>query len=316
MNLELEICTAFLLDLLIGDPRFFPHPVRLMGKLALAAEPPLRKIIGNQKIAGVFAVLLIVGSSSAAAWLAIAAASSFHPWAGSAVSVYLLYSCFATKDLASHASKVHRALQVDNLKGARKAVSQMVGRDTTHLEEKEIVRASIESVSENLVDGITAPLFFAVLGGPVAAIAYKAINTLDSTFGYKNERFLLFGWASARLDDAANYLPARLTAPLIAVASLCLRLDAAGAIQAIFRDAKNHPSPNSGISEAAFAGAMRIQLGGINYYEGIPSVRPLMGRPMTLLSPRNILTANNLMLLTALFCLLGFLALRIVIFSA
>lgn len=316
MNLELQICIAFLLDLFFGDPRWMPHPVRWMGRAAVGLEPILRRGVTNPRLAGILVVAVVVGGSALVAWGAVSLAAWVHPLAGAAVSVYLLYASLACKDLASHASRVYRALVAGDLPRAREAVGWMVGRDTQGLEEKEIVRATVESVSENLVDGITAPLFFAVLGGPVAAIAYKAVSTLDSLFGYKNDRYLYFGWASARLDDVVNYVPARLTVPLIAVAALLLRLDAAGALQVMFRDAKKHPSPNSGLSESAFAGAMRIQLGGVNYYGGEVSVRATMGRPMTYLNPRNILQANNLMFLTAFFCLLGFLAIRVVVFLA
>jgi len=156
----------------------------------------------------------------------------------------------------------------------------MVGRDTDCLDEAGIVRAAVESVAENTVDGVTAPLFFAILGGPVGALTYKAISTLDSTFGYKNERYIQFGWASARLDDCANFVPARLTAPLIVLAAAILRLNPANAWRIFLRDGRKHPSPNSGLPEATIAGALSVQLGGTMYRKGVPVEMPRLGDPV------------------------------------
>lgn len=313
MRLEYQILAAFALDLLLGDPRWLPHPVKLIGRLAAALEAPLRRSIPNARGAGVVAVAIVLGVTGVAAFSLIRCAAALHPLAGDIVSVLLLYTAFAARDLASHANAVYRALSNNNLAEARQRVGMIVGRDTARLDEHEVVRATVESVAESLVDGVTAPLFFAVLGGPVGAILYKAVNTLDSTFGYKNERYVQFGWASARLDDVANFLPARLTAPLVAVAAALLGHSPLPSLRIWLRDGSKHASPNAGLSEAAVAGALGVQLGGTNYYGGEPSEHPRMGDPLRPLERRDIPRANALMLATAALALLVFIGARLAV---
>jgi adenosylcobinamide-phosphate synthase len=304
MRLEYQILAAFALDLLLGDPRWLPHPVKLIGKFAAALEAPLRRSIPNTRIAGIAAVAIVLGVTGSVAFGLVRCAAALHPLAGDIVAILLLYTAFAARDLASHANAVFRALASDDLAEARQRVSMIVGRDTARLDEREIVRATVESVAESLVDGVTAPLFFAMLGGPVAAMLYKAVNTLDSTFGYKDERYLQFGWASARLDDAANFLPARLTAPLVAVAAALLGHNPLRSLRIWLRDGRKHVSPNAGLAEAAVAGALGVQLGGTNYYGGEPSEHPRMGEPLRPLERGDIPRANALMLTTAALALL------------
>ncbi len=307
MALELQILLAFALDRLIGDPPWLPHPVRLIGRLALVTESPLRRCLPYPHLAGLFAWIFILTFTAIVAWMLLIAASLLHPWAADVVSIYILYTCLACKDLRDHSLRVHDALQAQDLPQARRDVQMLVGRDTDRLDEPEIVRATVESVAENMVDGVTAPLFFAALGGPVGAIVYKAINTLDSTFGYKNERYQKFGWASARLDDVANFFPSRLTAPLVAVAAWLLKLSPSGAWRICLRDGHKHPSPNSGLSEAAVAGALGVRLGGLNFYGGTPSHRPQMGDDLHPLDRSHILQTNRLMLVTSLLAMAIFL---------
>lgn len=313
MRIEYQVMAAFGVDLLLGDPRWLPHPVKFIGRFAAALESPLRRMVSNARVAGIFAVLAVLSVTGLTAFLLVAGASRLHPVAGDAISIALLYTCFAGRDLARHSQQVYRALADDDLPEARRRVAMLVGRDTEHLDESEIVRGAVESVAENMVDGVTAPLFFAVLGGPVGAMLYKAVNTLDSTFGYKNERYLYFGWASARLDDVVNYIPARITAPLVAVASALLGLRPMGAWQMFLRDGRKHPSPNSGLTEAAVAGALGVQLGGVNSYFGIPSERPRMGDPDQILQRAHIPQANMLMLLTSALALMIFAGIRLAI---
>ena len=260
-------------------------------------------------------MLTVLAATTLASLLFVMGATMIHPIVGDVVSIALLYNCFAGRDLARHSARVYRALADDDLPEARRRVSMLVGRDTEHLDEPEIVRGAVESVAENMVDGVTAPLFFAVLGGPVGALLYKAVNTLDSTFGYKNERYLQFGWASARFDDVVNYIPARLTAPLVAFTAALLGLRPLGAWRIFQRDGRKHPSPNSGLTEAAVAGALGVQLGGLNYYFGEPSERPRMGDPIHKLERRHILQTNRLMLLTSFFALIAFVGARLAIFK-
>ena len=301
-----HILLAILLDLLLGDPRWLPHPVQGIGWLAQRSETPLRRLITNPKIAGIMAVLVVVGSTVLVGFGLLKAAALLHPLAGDLVAILLLYTCFATRSLHDHALAAYRPLVAGDLVEARQRVGWLVGRDTDQLDEGEVTRAAVESVAENTVDGCTAPLLYACLAGPLGALAYKVISTLDSTFGYKNERYLQFGWASARLDDVANLLPARLTALLVIPAALLLRLDAGNAWRIFLRDRHNHPSPNGGQIEAAVAGALRVQLGGVNSYFGQPSSRPFMGDPLQTLAAQHILQAVRLMwLVFGLVALIG-----------
>ncbi len=312
MRLEYQVLIAFGADLLLGDPRWLPHPVKLIGRFAAQLESPLRRAVSNARAAGILEVALVLGATASATWLVLAAAGWLHPLARDLVSVVLLYLCFAARDLAQHSDRVYRALTDGDLTEARRRAAMMVGRDTDQLDEPEVVRAAVESVAENIVDGVTAPLLFALLGGPVGAMLYKAINTLDSTFGYKNERYISFGWASARLDDVVNYLPARLTAPLVSLAAALLRLDSLSALRILLRDGRKHPSPNSGLTEAAVAGALSVQLGGLNYYSGQPSERPRIGDPKQPSRRTHILQANALLLTTSCLALLFFTGVRAV----
>ena len=306
LSLYQQILLAILLDMLLGDPRWLPHPVQGIGWLAQRAEAPLRRLIPNSKLAGLVAVVWVVGSTVLVGFGLLKGAALLHPLVGNLVAILLLYTCFATRSLHDHALAVYRPLMAGNLPEARQRVSWLVGRDTEQLDEGEITRAAVESVAENTVDGCTAPLLFACLTGPLGALAYKAISTLDSTFGYKNERYLQFGWASARLDDLANLIPSRMTALLTVAAAFLLRLQAGNAWRIFLRDRHNHPSPNGGQIESAVAGALGVRLGGVNSYFGKPSTRPFMGDPLLPLAAGHILQAVRLMwLVYGMTALLG-----------
>lgn len=311
MRLEYQIIAALALDILIGDPRWFPHPVKLMGRFAAFLEKPLKKFFRNPRIAGVTAVISVLAVTGLVTYAIIMATGLLHPFLVDAVSIILLYTTFAARDLIGHSFSVFKGLKEGNLEEARKKVALLVGRDTDRLDETSIIRATVESVAENTVDGVTAPLFFAVLAGPMGAILYKAVNTLDSIFGYKNEQFIEFGWAAARLDDLVNFVPSRLTALLIPFAAFFLRLSPLNSFKIILRDRKKHPSPNSGLSEAAVAGALGVQLGGLNYYFGQPSFRATLGDPLRELKKRDILKANALMLITLILTVIVFLSIRL-----
>ncbi len=315
MQLELLIISAFCLDALVGDPRWLYHPVRAIGTIAMGLESPLRKLFRLEYLAGIVTVILITGLTGIATWLILSAAGKAHLLAYYAVSVLIIYTTVAAHDLAAHSNEVYKKLSINDLSGGQKKVALIVGRDTDNLNEAEITRAAIESVAESTVDGVTAPIFYALVAGPVGAMIYKAINTLDSTFGYKNDRYMKFGWASARLDDTANYLPARLTSPVMCLAAAILQLRPINAFKVMLSDCRNHTSPNSGFTEATMAGALGVQLGGLNYYFGKPSEKPLIGKPIEQLNSGHIKKANQLMYLTSvLFLLLG-LGLRFAIIS-
>jgi adenosylcobinamide-phosphate synthase len=310
MRLEYQILAAILLDFIVGDPPCLPHPVKLIGRLASFLETPLRKIFPNPRAAGAMAVLIVLIVTGLATYAVIISAGLLHPLVADIVSIVLLYTTFAARDLMEHSLNVYRGLKAGNIEEAREKVSLLVGRDTDILDEAGIVRATVESVAENTADGVTAPLFFAFLAGPLGAMLYKAVNTLDSTFGYKNERYREFGWASAKLDDLANYVPARLTAMIIPVAAVILQLSPLNSLRILLRDGKKHPSPNSGFTEAAVAGALKVQLGGLNYYFGQPSMRPTLGDPVKKLGKNDILRANALMFVTLILATTIFLAVR------
>lgn len=309
MTLTWQILAAVALDLLLGDPCWLPHPVRGIGWLAQRLEQPLRRMIANERAAGATVVLLVVGTAGVGAWGLIRLAALYHPLAADIVAVILIYTTIAACDLKRHSAAVFGALATGNLAEARRCLSQMVGRDTARLDEAGITRAAIESVAESTVDGVTAPLFFALLAGPVGAMAYRAVNTLDSTFGYTTEKYLRFGWAAARLDDLANYLPARLTALLMVCAAALLGRRPAQAWRILRRDGRRHESPNAGLPEATMAGALGVQLGGTAYYGGEKLEKPTMGDGIVPLAAEHILLANALMLATlALFLACGLLA--------
>lgn len=300
ISLPLQIGLALLLDALCGDPRWLPHPVQGIGKLALALETPLRRLLRHAKLAGVVVVVLTVGATLACGGLLLLISDKVHPLLGDLAAVLLLYTCLAARDLSRHADAVRQALAGADLPVARQRVAMLVGRDTGTLDAAGISRATVESVAENTVDAVTAPLLFAFLAGPLGALAYKAINTLDSTFGYRNARYLQFGWASARLDDVVNFLPARLSALLVPLAAAALRLDARQAWKIWRRDRNRHPSPNAGQIEAAMAGAMNVRLGGENSYFGSPVLRPYLGEARQELCSRHIGESIRLMWATSL----------------
>jgi adenosylcobinamide-phosphate synthase len=292
--MEYQIIGAVAVDLLIGDPRWLPHPVRLIGRFAVAMESPVRRLARWPGLAGLIVAALVVGTSAAATWATVAICAALHPLAGWSAAILMIYSTVALRDLVRHACAVHDALSIPDLESARVVVGRIVGRDTEHMDEAGVTRAAVESVAESIVDGVTAPLFYAIIAGPTGAMAYRAINTLDSIFGYKDEEHRAFGWASARLDDMANYVPARLTGPLIVLAALLLRMRAGESWRIMWRDARQHSSPNAGYPESAVAGALGVQLGGLNYYFGQPSERPTIGDPERELRPADIERAISL----------------------
>jgi adenosylcobinamide-phosphate synthase len=296
-------------DLVLGDPRWLPHPVRLIGRFAVGMESPARRCL-PARAAGIAVALTVIGLTGASTWLLLRGARAVHPMAGDVVAILLLWTTLAARDLAGHAAAVHRSLSGADLPAARRSVARMVGRDTESLDEPGVVRATVESVAENTVDGVTAPLFFACLFGPCAAMVYKAINTLDSTFGYKNQRYRQFGWASARIDDVANFIPARLTVPLVSVAAALIGLRPYGAIRILLRDGHKHLSPNSGLMEAAVAGALGVQLGGPISYSARPSPKATLGDPRFPLVRKHIFQATSLMLVTSVAATALFLGLR------
>jgi adenosylcobinamide-phosphate synthase len=282
-----QLLVAFLADLAFGDPPGMPHPVRLFGFFISQGERFIRNVVRSNRAlfwSGAALVLTLTCAVFAGTWLLLRFLRHASPATAVIVALYLAYSTLSVRGLADAGATVVTHLQRKDLDGARASLAMIVGRDTESLDEPEILRAVTETVAENCCDGVVAPLLYLSLGGAPAALAYKAINTLDSMIGYKNERYFFFGKFAARLDDVVNFIPARLTALLVAVAAFCLRLRALDALRVTWRDARLQPSPNSGYPEAAFAGALGIRLGGLNFYGGKPSEKAYLGemrRPLT-----------------------------------
>ena len=259
-------------DLALGDPPWLPHPIVGVGRLAAYAERFWRATKLPLRAAGIGAWASVVGVTCCAVYLTIQWLP--QPY----IQIYWIWMLLAVRGLDDHAMSVMCSLQAGDLVGARLAVARIVGRDTANLDEREVTRATVETVAENLSDGVIAPMFWLVLGGPVGMAGYKAVNTMDSMFGYKNARFLEFGWCAARMDDLANWIPARITAGLVwLVALLWPGMNFRQSICSTWRDAHRQPSPNSGYPEAAAAGALGVQLGGTSYYHGVRSEKALLG---------------------------------------
>lgn len=278
------VLAAVFVDLVLGDPRALPHPVMAIGRMISLLEGPLRRLFDNDRLAGVVLLVTTVGVTYAGAALLLKAAYAIAPDVGFVLGLYIAWVSLAARSLHVESGKVAKALERDDIAEARLALSYIVGRETAELDETEIVRGAVETVAENTGDGVIAPLLYLMLGGPALAIAYKAVNTLDSMVGYKNERYLHFGWASARFDDLANYLPARLTGLLMVLAAPICALNGRGAWRVMRRDCRNHSSPNSGFPEAAAAGALGVRLGGANRYFGKLVEKPTIGDPTAALS--------------------------------
>ncbi len=324
---------AYLLDLVIGDPKWFPHPVRYIGRGISLLEKIFLGIVSSpiwKKTAGIFVTIIIVTATYFIAFFLIKISYAVNNFFGEAVSILIAYTTISVNGLGREAKGVFNALinnpplppfnkggmggfSDDTLLEARKRVSRIVGRDTENMDEREIIRAAVESVAENTSDGIIAPLFCLAIGGPALALAYKAVNTLDSMIGYKNERYKDFGLASARLDDLANYIPARITGMLIAIASAIIfrsLFTIHYSLKTMLRDGKNHSSPNSGVPEAAIAGALGVQLGGQSYYFGKLVIKPTIGEPKRQLMAEDIKSSVRIMYVVSLLAILLALLLR------
>ncbi len=299
MSIMIIAVVAFLIDALIGDPRSKFHPVVLLGMLILILEKILRRDSDGyiKKICkGGLLVAIVLIVAYGVGFAIIFAANFLESFTATVVIQAVALSFMITpKSLADAGKEIFTWLKLENLQMARYKVGWIVGRDTNYLNESEVVRATVETVSENTVDGIISPLFYFAVGGLPLAIAYRAVNTMDSMLGYKNEKYLYFGRVAARLDDVANFIPARITAILFIFSALILNLDFKNAFKIMRRDADKHPSPNGGYAEATVAGALNIQLGGINNYFGVPHFRAYMGDPTEVLQAHHILLAIRMM---------------------
>ena len=300
---------AFLMDCVIGDPRSKFHPVVLIGKLIAGLETWLYCPEDSDKRKfwrGLFLMLLVlVICYGATAGIVYGVRRLGLPYLSWGVEALLLSFTISPRNLAEAGREIQRYLAAGDIEEARFKVGWIVGRDTDKLTVPEIIRATVETIAENIVDGVISPLFFFFLGGVPLAVAYRAANTMDSMIGYKNEKYLFFGRAAARTDDAWNYIPARITGLLLVLAAWLLKYDWREAWRMMRRDAAKHPRPNGGFTEATVAGALGIRLGGLNYYFGRPSFRTYMGEPRQELSPRHISGAIRLMYAATILFLLA-----------
>jgi adenosylcobinamide-phosphate synthase len=286
------------LDLLAGDPRYLPHPVRWMGRAIEFCEPRFRRLFEKERLAGaLFAALLIMGCWGLTA-LGTHLAHDIHPVLGCGLEIVLIFFCLSARSLAAAATQIHRLLKQGRVEKARFELSMIVGRDVDRYQADDIARATVETVAENFVDGVLSPLIFAVLGGAPLAMAYKMVNTLDSMVGYKNPRYHLFGWAAARIDDMVNFIPARLSAITISLAAALLsgRDAAARSLRTALQEGGHHSSPNAGYPEAAFAGALAVRLNGPNYYGGVRIDKPYIGVDFKAVRPSDIPKACGLLM--------------------
>ena len=299
---------GFVLDAIFGDPAWLPHPVVFMGRVISRLEKFLRPRLpqtpqGELLGGGIVAFVLPVGTFLFTA-LACLGAAKLSPWLGLALQMFWCGQALAAKGLVQESRNVYRQLQQEDLPAARKAVSRIVGRDTENLTAEGVTKAAVETVAENASDGVIAPLLYMLLGGAPLALTYKAINTMDSMLGYKNDRYLYFGRAAAKLDDVANYLPSRIAALLWVAAAFFTGNHAGRAWHIWRRDRRNHASPNSAQTESACAGALGVQLAGPAFYFGKYYPKPTIGDPVRPIEPEDILRADRMMYAASLLALL------------
>ena len=300
---------GFLLDFLLGDPYCFPHPIRLIGNLITGLE---KRLIGKAEQrsekrelkVGIVLVIMVLLTTVIVTALVLAGPYGIHPYLGVLVETIMTYQILATKCLKVESMKVYKSLKKEGVKAARMAVSMIVGRDTESLDEEGVAKAAIETVAENTSDGVIAPMLYTALGGPILGFFYKAVNTMDSMVGYKNEKYLYFGRAAAKLDDAINFLPARISAYLMILAAFIggKNFNGKQAYKIYKRDNRNHASPNSAQTESVCAGALGVQLAGDASYFGKVVKKPYIGDHLRKVEYEDIKRVNHLMYLTAWIC--------------
>lgn len=319
----LILCIGFLMDFLFGDPYWLWHPVRGIGTVIERTEKALRRIFRlrdgreqdreKKRAAGVLLVLVVLTVSAAVPALLLYAALRIHPWLKTALECVMCYQMLAMKCLKAESMKVYAALKAKDVERARKAVSMIVGRDTDRLTEEGITKAAVETVAENTSDGVIAPLLYMMLFGVLGGFFYKAVNTMDSMVGYKNDKYCYLGTAAAKLDDILNFIPARISAVCMIAAAYFLQLDAKNAVYIFKRDRYQHASPNSAQTEAVCAGALSVQLAGDAWYFGKLHHKPTIGDAHRPVEAEDIRRANQLLYGTSVIALLaGLLVLTVI----
>ena len=311
------ILVGFIMDLIIGDPHWMYHPVRVIGKFITFLEDMLRKTFpktkDGERKSGFVLVVLVCGISVFTVWGLMKLAYNLNFWCGFLLEVIMCYQLFAVRSLKDESMKVYKELAKQDLEASRKAVSMIVGRDTENLTIEGVTKATVETIAENTSDGTLAPMFYMFIGGPVLGWFYKAVNTMDSMVGYKNEKYLNFGRYAAKFDDVMNFIPARLCGWLMILASMFLKMDWKNAKKIFVRDRFNHASPNSAQTEAVMAGALRIQLAGDAWYFGKRYEKPIIGDALRPVEIEDIPRANRLLYATAIVSLIIFSVIRLLL---
>lgn len=309
---------SMILDWIFGDPVWLYHPVRIIGKWIAFLEKILRKLAGDQEgnekkllIAGGILWILVILASAAVPMGILYLAEKFSPCAAFVLECFWCYQLLAARSLGKESKKVYKKLIQDDLPGARLAVSMIVGRDTENLTVEGVTKAAVETVAENTNDGVIAPLIYMLIGGPVLGFVYKAVNTMDSMLGYKNEKYLYFGRVAAKMDDVAGFIPARISALLMILASCLLGMDGKNALWIWKRDRRKHASPNAAQTEAVCAGALQVQLAGDAWYFGKKHEKDTIGDPIREIEPRDILRSEKLMIGTEVLTFLLFGGIRL-----
>ena len=311
MLISLAACiTGFLLDFIFGDPVWLYHPVRVIGNFISFGEKTLRKIFrktpGGELAAGAVLWFLTAGLSFLIPFAVLAGAQMLHPVLRFLIESFWCYQILAARCLVNESRKVYDRLKENDLPGARKAVSMIVGRDTENLTVEGVTKAAVETVAENTSDGVTAPLLFLILGGAPLGFLYKAVNTMDSMLGYKNEKYLYFGRFPARMDDVFNYIPSRTTALFMIAAAFLTGMDGKNAWKIYLRDRRKHASPNAAQTEAVCAGALRVRLAGDAVYFGKLYKKEYLGDSLRPIEAEDIRRAGRLMYVTAVLMLIIF----------
>ena len=313
----ISLAAGFVADLIFGDPRWLYHPVCLIGKLIAVLEKGIRKLFPKTEkgelAGGVLEVLLVCIFSFGVPAVILYLLYQYVPAAGVILESFWCYQLLATRSLKDESMKVYDRLKNGTIEEARYAVSMIVGRDTKELTEEGVTKAAVETVAENSSDGVIAPMIYMAIGGAPLMFLYKGINTMDSMLGYKNDRYLYFGRCSAKLDDVANFIPARISGWLMALAAFTCGLDGKNAIRIYRRDRRNHASPNSAQTEAAMAGALDVQLAGNAYYFGKLYEKPTIGDPIRAVEIEDISRANRLLYGTAVLGMIICLLIRLVV---
>lgn len=294
----LQLYLGYLLDLIFGDPYSMPHPVRYIGKAISWTEKSLRKIFKTEealKIGGFLLTFIIVGGTFAFYFFVLYFAGKISTTLAFCLEAFMIYQIFATRCLGDEGRKIYKVLMNGDIEKSRTLISYLVSRDTSAMSEEDIIKATVETITENIIDGIIAPMIFVVIGGAPLGMAYKAANTLDSMVGYKNDKYMNFGYASAKFDDILNYIPARISGLLVVISAFVLGMDYKNSFRILLRDKNNHSSPNSAYSEAASAGALKIQLGGKATYFGVTQMKPTMGDYIEKPAPIHIMKSIRLM---------------------